>query len=40
MYGLYLTEENGIYTVEFHPHRYDLSAILGIKQEELPFLAE
>ena len=27
-------------TVAFHAHRYELSAILGIKQEDLPFLSE
>ncbi len=36
--SLHTTEENGAVSVEFHPHRYDLSAILGIKQSELVFL--
>ena len=36
--SLHTTEESGVMSVEFHPHRYDLSVILGIKQNELLFL--
>lgn len=36
----YSATDNRELTVEFHAHRYDLSAILGIKQEDIPFLSE
>ena len=36
----YSVADDRAITVEFHAHRYELSAILGIKQEDIPFLRE
>lgn len=38
--GFYPISDNGVTTVELHAHRYELSAIFGIKQEDIPFLRD